>query len=195
VSVLGQINDAVATGTAVAGVTVSLSADSKTTTTDATGHYTFINVPSGKSYTLTAAKTGYQTFTANVTVPCNQNKEFNFLLTPVRTIEGTVWLDTNLDTTVAITEPRLLNARVDLLNEAGTIQLETALTNSSGKFVFANRARGRYRLRAIISNVSYPSPVVDATTTNKVFDFDATVDPTATPPRPAWFDHTPPSGG
>jgi hypothetical protein len=54
----GRVTDGA--GAAVGGVTVTLGgAQAAGTTTDASGHYSFANLPAGGRYTVTATKTGY----------------------------------------------------------------------------------------------------------------------------------------
>jgi Big-like domain-containing protein/carboxypeptidase family protein/beta-propeller repeat-containing protein/IPT/TIG domain-containing protein len=86
----GQITDSV--GTPVSGFTVSLTgAQSGSTVTDASGNYTFINLPGNASYTLTPSKPGFTvtyTFTPTNQAlnPLNANAVVNFSFTTATSV-------------------------------------------------------------------------------------------------------------
>jgi len=76
-TVTGKVTDA-NTGLPIEGATVSI--NNYATTTDADGNYT-LSVPAG-TYTLTCAKTGYETYSETVTLAEGDVKTINIALTP-----------------------------------------------------------------------------------------------------------------
>ena len=108
-------------GAAIANATVWYSG--ATTKTNASGSYTFSNVPATETYTVTASQNGYQTASnQNVSVSSGINTTSNFVLTATSTgsIAGTV---TNA------AGSGIANAIISYSGGAST-----AITNSSGSY-------------------------------------------------------------
>src|SRR5262249_13397160 len=80
-AISGRVSDG--GGAAISGVTMTLSGDqSSTAQTDASGNYTFTNLPAGGSYTVTPSKTYYDFSPASTTIsPLSSNSSPNFTAT------------------------------------------------------------------------------------------------------------------
>jgi len=85
----GSVTDA-EDGSPIAGATVS--AGTRTTTTDTTGKYTVANVPPG-TYEVTASKSGYESSTSTVTVVAGGTATVNFSLTEKPPVINPMWVD------------------------------------------------------------------------------------------------------
>jgi hypothetical protein len=90
-SISGQIIDA-ATGSPIQGATVDVGGD-RTTTTDATGNYSFYTLSLG-DYTVNASATGYTSGTGGTTLtPSDTDQTVNIALAPITgTVSGRVTL-------------------------------------------------------------------------------------------------------
>ncbi|RNI26335.1 TonB-dependent receptor [Rufibacter latericius] len=81
----GRVVDA-ATHAPLTGSTVTLTAGNRATFTDATGHFTFSNLPAG-DYSLQVSYLGYANADQTITLPTSQPLEFNLTRTSVATKE------------------------------------------------------------------------------------------------------------
>jgi inhibitor of cysteine peptidase len=119
-------------GSALSGVTMTLSGGAAaTTTTDASGNYTFVGLVNG-SYTVTPSKTGY-TFTPpskSVTISNANMTAQNFTATAVYSISGTV------------TSGGSALSGVTMTLSGGAAA--TATTDASGNYTFAGLVSGSY---------------------------------------------------
>jgi hypothetical protein len=132
----GTVTDA-STSAAISGATVTI-VGGASTTTNASGFYQFTSVAAG-TYSVTAAKTGYNTGTnTGVTVTASATTTSNFALTAVApttgTLQGTV--------TDATTAAAINGATVTIVGGASTT------TNASGFYQFTNVTPGTYSVTA-----------------------------------------------
>jgi hypothetical protein len=124
-------------GTAIGGATVSTTTGSFVATTDAGGNYTIADVPPG-TYTVIAAKTGYEEGTGSVTVTAGATATVNIALSAqptTGTIAGTVM---EAATQVGLTG-------VTVMTDVGDYR---ATTDASGNYAIANVAPGAYTVAA-----------------------------------------------
>lgn len=143
-------------GASVAGVTISLAGvATASTTTDASGNYTFTGLAAG-SYTVIPAKTGY-TFTPssrNVTVSDENESNINFTSavneTPTYTISGTVSGAVQSGVTITLT---------------GTGS-STTTTDASGNYTFTGATNGNYSLTASKTGYSFTPTSISAIVNN-----------------------------
>ena len=132
-SVSGSVSDS--SGIALAGASVSFSGGS--TATDASGNYSFANVPAG-SYNITASDSGYNSVTLPVTVTAGTNSTLNFQLSASTsnspgTIAGTV---TNISTGAAISGATVTHDGI------------STTTGTNGGYAFSSVAPGTYNVTA-----------------------------------------------
>jgi thermitase len=88
-SITGSVTDA-EDGSPIVGAAVSDGA--RTVTTDASGKYTIVDVPSG-SYEVTASKEGYESLASVVTVISGATSVMNFALNQKSPMTDTMWVD------------------------------------------------------------------------------------------------------
>jgi N-acetylneuraminic acid mutarotase/surface antigen len=138
-------------GAIVSGVTITLTgASSNSTTTDASGNYTFTGLANG-SYTITASKTGYSFSPASINATVNYADVTgqNFTATANSTgytITGHVNLDGAGMPGVTVT-----------LTGAGSA---STVTDAKGSYTFTNAANGSYVLNCSAAGYIFdPSPV------------------------------------
>ena len=170
---MGALNGNVTvSGQPLAGATVSVATTTHTTTTDATGHYSFPYIAQG-TYAVTATKHGYTAVTNNVTIVEDQTATSNFALAllPQVTVTG-----------------RIVGSDAPTVGIAGaTINLTgydpyTATTNATGDFtitgVFASQTY-QYTANATGYQPATGQAVVGTTNLNMG---DITVNEMANPP-------------
>jgi hypothetical protein len=174
----------------VAGVTVDLlnastGAVIATTTTNASGNYSFASLPTNVTYEVQfVAPTGDSFTTPNVTPATtgeinsvasssglsgpitltNGEVDDNVnagLTVPKASIGDIVWLDTNKDGLLDNGETGVAGVTVELLNATGTSILTTTTTNSSGGYEFTGLNAGTYE-------VKFLAPTGDTFTTKSV---------------------------
>ena len=143
-------------------------------TTDASGNYTFSNLPAG-TYKVRIARDGLtQTFPANnfgigVTLSSGQsvsNQNFATIggsSTPTNTakISGKVFTDKDGDKTFDTGETGVTNRTVyiDLDNDSALDSNETrVVTDSSGNYTFSNLAAGTYKVRIVRDGLTQTFP-------------------------------------
>ena len=154
----GTVKDAA--GVAVAGATVSDTAHKLTTTTDATGAYSF-TVPAG-TYNLTASKAGYTNGTKQVVVSNSNMTGQDITITLLPKVSGTVVSGTD----------KIGGATVTLTKGTGTTAVtQTAVTDAQGAYEFIGVTAGSYTIN--VSAVGY----ADATKNITVASADVVVDP------------------
>ncbi|MDQ1557736.1 MAG: hypothetical protein QOD32_796, partial [Pyrinomonadaceae bacterium] len=150
----------------IAGATVTLSgAQSATTTTDASGNYSFANLPAGANYTVTPALASY-TF-APPSASFNNlgaNGTANFTGTfNSYTISGRVRdaLDANISGVIVT---------------LGGAQSRTATTGANGLYSFANLPQGAYSVTPALNGFVFNPPSKDFAnlTQNENFNFTGT---------------------
>ncbi|MBV9495001.1 MAG: carboxypeptidase regulatory-like domain-containing protein, partial [Acidobacteria bacterium] len=139
-TISGSITDA-ANGTPIAGATVTLTENGtpRTTTTDASGHYSFSNVKTGSPVQVSASAADYQSqSSAPVTLPTDGSATINLALQPLPgTISGTVTGSGNAP---------LAGVQVQLVDDQGHV-IATTTTDASGHYSFSNIVPGNYTLR------------------------------------------------
>ncbi|MGG0853609.1 carboxypeptidase regulatory-like domain-containing protein, partial [Metabacillus fastidiosus] len=109
------------------------------TTTNASGGYSFSNIPPG-SYTVSVMTDTFQSQTRGVITEPGQIVTANFTLQPnPGSITGTV--------TNALTSTPLAGATVQLLNNQG-VSLDSKVTDSNGAYTFSGLAPGQYSVKA-----------------------------------------------
>ena len=76
-----------------------------------------------------------------------------------RSVEGTVWFDSNKDGIMDDNEEKLQNVQVELLQEDGSQavdidgdKIEAVLTDADGHYEFENMVRGKYRIQVNITD-------------------------------------------
>lgn len=122
-----------ASGAGVGGVTVTLSgSQSRTTTTDAAGNYSFTSLPAGGNYTVTPSKT-------------------NYAFTPASRSFGDLSADQTSDFTGALVSynisGRVTSAGVSLAGvtvNLGGSQTASTTTDAAGNYSFSVTAEGNY---------------------------------------------------
>ena len=139
-----------ATGAALSGTTVSYSGGS--TTTDASGNYSFANVSAG-TYSVTATHSGYLAKTSTVTVTAGTDTQFDIQLSTAGQLTGTV---KHSDGTVAV------GVSVEIRSgDLSTVITKT--TNSSGVYGSGWIPIGNYTVTA--SQSGYNDAQTTATVT------------------------------
>jgi parallel beta-helix repeat protein len=71
-------------------------------------------------------------------------------------VAGTVWLNTNGNSTIDAGEPPLPGVTVDLFDSTGTTLIATTTTNAQGQYLFNNLASGAYEVE--VDNSTLPAP-------------------------------------
>ncbi len=161
-AISGQVSDA--NNNPQSNVTISLSgSQSATTTTNATGDYSFANLAAGGNYVVTPSQTGYSFTPANQTFNnLSANQTANFTSTAlVYTISGAVTDGTN----------PLSGVSVALSGS----QTGTATTNSSGTYSFSNLAfGGNYTITPSLSGYGFTPQTFNSLTANQTANFVGT---------------------
>jgi protocatechuate 3,4-dioxygenase beta subunit len=149
-TISGRVTDA-SNSQPIAGATVSTQPATASVTTDAQGNYSIANVNPG-SYTVNAAKSGYQNGSAGATVVAGQTATANIALTPVPgTINGRVSDASNSQPIAGAT----------VTTQPAT---STVVTDAQGNYSIANVIPGSYTVRAARTgyNTNSTSVVVTA---------------------------------
>jgi protocatechuate 3,4-dioxygenase beta subunit len=127
-----------------------------TTTTSATGQYSFTVTP-GRNYRVTIAPpAGFNLTSTQATVSPGltlsglsisgqPSLNFNFGLRGGTTVGDTVFFDVNNNATQQANEPGVPNVTVTLFNAATNAQVGTTTTDAQGQYSFPNLAPGQYR--------------------------------------------------
>jgi hypothetical protein len=174
----------------VAGVTVDLlnattGSIIATTTTNASGNYSFTSLPTTTTYEVKFVAPTGDTFTTQNVTPATSG-EINSvanssgltgaitltngevdnnvnagLTVPKASIGDIVWLDTNKDGLLNNSEAGVAGVTVELLNSTGSSILSTTTTNSSGGYEFTGLSAGVYE-------VKFLAPTGDTFTTQGV---------------------------
>lgn len=120
-------------GTPINNATVALSgADTRSTTTPATGLYSFTDLPVG-SYTITPSAGGFNCPAATATLTPHVTSTVNLVCTPqVGRIDGTIRLDLQPQAAVLVTARQ------------GSTTAGTATTSSNGTYSITNLLPGTY---------------------------------------------------
>ena len=148
-TISGQVTEA-GSGAALSGVAVSTQPATTSVTTDAQGNYTISNV-SPASYTVTAAKSGYNSANTSVTVTAGQASTANLVLSlSTGTISGKV--------TDAYTGAALAGADVSTLPATTSVT-----TDATGSYTISNVPAGSYTLTAAKSGYNSASTSVTVT--------------------------------
>lgn len=151
----------------IAGVTITLLDDSgrvvRTTHTDATGRYQFIDLTPGK-YTVresqpagylqggqTAGSGGGDTSVPDVISAIQLGAgtalvDYDFCELLPGSIAGVVFADLDFDCVLDANESTLSGVKVELLDTAGLV-IASTLTDASGKYSFTNLRPGQYAVR------------------------------------------------
>ena len=141
----------------IPGVTVELVNSTGTvvgtTTTNSTGAYQFVNVPSGTYIVRETNNTGYadspagpdRTNTRPVTVTPTIPGVANFA-DALGTVTGTVYLDTNRDGTRTPGEPGIPGVTITLTNPTTGATITTTTTAADGSYSFTDLVAGTYKL-------------------------------------------------
>jgi uncharacterized repeat protein (TIGR03803 family) len=192
-------------GTGLSGVTITLSgAASATTTTNASGNYTF-SEPAG-TYTLTPSLSGY-TFTPAsqpVTLSANQTENFTaatgttttFTITGQVTVSGTGLAGVTITLTGTVTATAGITASIPLAapRTTGSTVTATTTTNASGDFTFTEPA-GSYTITPSLSGYSFTPASASVPLTGNVTQA-FTASPSTTPANLAGsFTHFASGGG
>ncbi|MDR3431263.1 MAG: SdrD B-like domain-containing protein, partial [Rouxiella aceris] len=138
-----------------------------TTTTNASGNYSFANLTPGNymvqfvapgGYLISPYQQGSDTTkdsnadlstgkTVLITVTSGQNDtSWDAGLYQLATLGDYVWLDSNGNGLQDAGEPALSGVTVNLLNSSGTTTLATTTTDSNGKYSFTNLTPGSYHV-------------------------------------------------
>jgi len=144
-SITGLVTDA-EDGSPIAGATVS--DGTRTTTTDAAGAYTIVDVPPG-TYQVTASKSGYESSSVTVTVLEETTAVANLSLTRI-IVPGTI--------TGSVTDAEEGSAIGGATVTDGT---RTTTTDASGEYTIADVSPGTYEVTA--SKSGYESSSVAVT--------------------------------
>jgi carbon monoxide dehydrogenase subunit G len=156
-SITGRITD-VATGNPIQGASVSIGGG-HTTTTDATGHYSFSNLDMGL-YTVSASASGYSYGIGNtILITADKDKTVDIALfpVPVPPVKGSI---TGQITDAATGNP-IQGATV------GIGSGRTAITDATGHYSFSNLDMGPYTVSASASSYKSGTGSTTLTTTNK----------------------------
>jgi Mg-chelatase subunit ChlD len=131
-----------------AGMTVTLSgASAATTTTDIAGNYTFAGLLAGNYSVAITPPSSYKATTTNPqTVTLNASQIVNFGVSPVYTISGTVFIDTNGNGIQNTGEGLYAGATIALSGDASA----TTTSNGSGNYSFSNLSPGNYTVTITI---------------------------------------------
>jgi fimbrial isopeptide formation D2 family protein len=131
-----------------------------TATTDASGNYSFPNLPAGNYQVVETQPTGYGSSattpnTQTVTIPAGGSGTVNFGDT-LSTISGTVYRDDNDNGAKQTTEPGIAGVTLTLKDSSGNdvdsdpatpgVQPTTTTTDSSGNYSFPNLLAGTYQV-------------------------------------------------
>jgi hypothetical protein len=178
----GQIVDAPDHG--LGGVVINLGgAQAMTTTTDASGNYSFAGLAAGSTYAVTPSKTDYTFSPANQTFPnlaADQESDFTGAL-PVFNISGRV-TDASGNGLVGIA-----------INLTG-FQTRTARTGSDGQYSLDTAGTGDYIVTPAIEQDSYlftpASRSLQNLRANQTLNFTATATPVPSPSYVLEYDGT-----
>jgi len=171
-TITGSVTDA-EDGLPIAGATVS--DGTRTTTTDATGEYTIIDVPAG-NYEVTASKEGYHSASLIVTVLSGSNALADFSLTEV-ILPGSI--------TGSVTDAENGSPIAGATVSGGT---RTATTDATGKYTIANVPPGNYQVTASKSGYeSSMSAVTIVSGGTAVMNFS--LNPKPAPINVMWVDN------
>ncbi len=142
-----------------------------TTTSDASGHYNFTNLPAG-DYRVVAnvgadgipgsgdeglagytVSSGPQSPGANVSLPVSLGEndvfvdaDFGYFNAALHSLSDRVWSDSDGDGSVDAGESGIVGVTVNLLNASGQV-IATTVTNASGDFSFPGLPDGSYTLQ------------------------------------------------
>ena len=141
------------------GVTVTLTdsdGNTKTTTTDENGYYSFGDLPAG-TYTVTVSTPSGLTNSVDpygsndgqsvVTIGAggvNLDQDFGYKASTPNTISGTIWEDTDADGTLEGGEPERFEGVTVVLYDSDGNVVATTETDSSGNYSFTGLPDGTY---------------------------------------------------
>ncbi len=158
-----------------------------TTTTNASGAYSFANLAPGTYRVVETDPAGYLSVTSNTQSPVIVNAgtatdNVSFVEEQAVTIGNLVWNDSNNDGFKDLSEAGINGVVVELLTDAGAsidsdavtagVQPTTSTTAGGGLYSFADVAPGLYRLRISTAPAAYPLSSTTTSTTDDQQDND-----------------------
>jgi len=181
-SITGKLLDQ--EGNGLAGMTVILTGtpELRTSVTDSAGHYTFMNLEAGYSYTVTPNSTAVYVFAPHNFVDLSENQTLDFTGLRRLTLSGKV-RDGNGEGLIGIT-----------VTLSGT-ESGSTMTAADGSYSLTATATGTYTVTPSIGQGWYTFAPVTAQYNNlsgtQTTDFTATLAPIPDPPFVLEFDGTP----